>query len=247
MLFYCDLLTSYKDIPDPVWVWQSLHWGNRTESPNETKRIWDFEKSFIVKHSHIKDHQIDWQAGHRNLQSRHCTTGHQWYLATPTTDRRIFYIQSPQPTPDWGISYILSHPPSLPPHVLVNNWFSSVSTHSSFPPPHSKDPSPTSFPPAHFNAVILQYPVFARSSSSQLKQQHLPESGILLMTIRAYWSKRQVVTSSSFSELITTQLREFHMVSPQVVFTLLILLTMQSYKFHLHVATCSLFGHQVPT
>ena len=28
-----------------------------------------------------------------------------------------------------------------------------------------------------------------------------------------------VVTSSSFSELITTQLREFHMVSPQVVFT----------------------------
>ena len=34
-----------------------------------------------------------------------------------------------------------------------------------------------------------------------------------------------------FSELITTQLRDFHMVSPQVVFTLLIFLTMQSYKF----------------
>ena len=34
-----------------------------------------------------------------------------------------------------------------------------------------------------------------------------------------------------FSEL--TQLREFHMVSPQVVFTLLIFLTMQSYKFYL--------------
>ena len=33
------------------------------------------------------------------------------------------------------------------------------------------------------------------------------------------------------SELITTQLREFHMVSPQVVFTLLIFLTMQSYKW----------------
>ena len=30
-----------------------------------------------------------------------------------------------------------------------------------------------------------------------------------------------IVTSSSFSELVTTQLREFHMVSPQVVFTLL--------------------------
>ena len=41
------------------------------------------------------------------------------------------------------------------------------------------------------------------------------------MTIRAYWSKRRVVTSSSFSERITTQLRDFHMVSPQVVFTLL--------------------------
>ena len=38
-----------------------------------------------------------------------------------------------------------------------------------------------------------------------------------------------------FSELITTQLREFHMVSPQVVFTLLIFLTMQSYKFYLVV------------
>ena len=39
-----------------------------------------------------------------------------------------------------------------------------------------------------------------KSSGSLLKQQHLPESGILLMTIRAYchWSKRRVVTSSSF-------------------------------------------------
>ena len=55
---------------------------------------------------------------HRNLQARHCSTGHRFlhqrYLVTPTTDRRIFYIQSPQPTPDWGISYILSQPPSLP-------------------------------------------------------------------------------------------------------------------------------------
>ena len=36
------------------------------------------------------------------------------------------------------------------------------------------------------------------------------------------------------SELITTQLREFHMVSPQVVFTLLIFFTIQSYKFYLN-------------
>ena len=44
---------------------------------------------------------------------------------------------------------------------------------------------------------------------------------IIPMTITAYWSKRRVVTSSSFSELITTgtQLREFHMVSPELVFT----------------------------
>ena len=38
-----------------------------------------------------------------------------------------------------------------------------------------------------------------------------------------------------FSELLTIPLREFHMVSPQDIFTLLIFLTMQSYKFYLHV------------
>ena len=43
----------------------------------------------------------------------------------------------------------------------------------------------------------------------------------------------RVVTFSSFSELITTQLRDFHMVSLQVVFTLLIFLTVQSYKVYL--------------
>ena len=37
-----------------------------------------------------------------------------------------------------------------------------------------------------------------------------------------------------FSELITTQLREFHMVSPQVVFNLLIFLTVQCCKFYPH-------------
>ena len=40
---------------------------------------------------------------------------------------------------------------------------------------------------------IVQHPVFVRSSSGLLEQQHLPESGILLMTVRAYWSKRRVV------------------------------------------------------
>ena len=77
---------------------------------------------------------------------------HQWYLATASTD--------------WVI-----HPPSP---MLITDWFSSVSTHSALP--HSKDPSPTSFPPARFIALILQHPVFMRSSSSLLKQQYLPES-----------------------------------------------------------------------
>ena len=133
-------------------------------------------------------HQMH-QGRHQNLQARHCSTGHrflhQWYLATLTTDRRIFYIQSPQPNPDWEISYLYI-------------WFSSVS--SSPPTPRIRVTSPTSFSPAHFNALILQHPVFMWSSSSLhvLKQQHLPSSGILLMTIRAYWSKRWVVTSRSF-------------------------------------------------
>ena len=119
-----------------VCVWQSLHRGNlptRLQEHRAHGRRGDFEKSSIVKHSHIKvppnrmagsqTHQTyqlmayqTHQGGHRNLQARHCSTGHrflhQLYLATPTTDRRIFYIQSPQPNP--GISYILSQPPSLP-------------------------------------------------------------------------------------------------------------------------------------
>ena len=45
--------------------------------------------------------------------------------------------------------------------------------------------------------------------------------------------KELEVTALVFSELIATQLREFHMMSPQVVVTLLIFLTMQSYKFYL--------------
>ena len=60
-------------------------------------------------------------------------------------------------------------------------------------------PSPTprvlvsQFPPARLNELILQHPFMGWSSSSLLKQQHFPESGILLRTIRAYWSKRRVV------------------------------------------------------
>ena len=81
-------------ILDPLWVWQTLHRGNRTESqisgvhvywiPCECGKLYigetgrnlptrlkehrahgrkgDFEKSSNIKHSHIKDHQIDWRA-----------------------------------------------------------------------------------------------------------------------------------------------------------------------------------------
>ena len=142
------------------------------------------------------------QGGHRNIQARHSSTGHrflhQWYLATPYYGPKdLLYPKSiTQPR-----LRDLLHPKSttLPPPVLVNNWFSSVSTHSCAPPPSPRIPvtSPTSFPPTHFSALILQHPGVAWSSSSLLKQQHLPESGILLMTIRAYWLKRRVVTSSS--------------------------------------------------
>ena len=141
------------------------------------------------------------QRGQRNLQAWHCSTGHrflhQWYLASAKYGPKdLLYPKStshPRPRD-------LLHPKStiLPPPVLANNWFSSVSTHSS--PPYSKHSSPTSFPSAHFNALILQHPVFTWSSSSLLKQRLLPQSGILLMKIRAYWSKRRVVTSSSFQK-----------------------------------------------
>ena len=49
-----------------------------------------------------------------------------------TTDWRIFYIQSPQPNPDWGISYILSQPPSLPLFLLTTD--SVQWAHTPLPP-----------------------------------------------------------------------------------------------------------------
>ena len=105
--------------------------------------------------------------------------------------------QSAQPTPDWGD---LLHPKSttFPPSCLLTT--DSVQwTHTPLPPLQgSQSHQFPARPPEHFNALILQDPVFARSSSSLLKQQHLPESGILLMTFRAYWSKRRVVNPSSF-------------------------------------------------
>ena len=164
---------------------------------------------------------------------------HQRYLATPTTDRRIFYIrnlqpnpdrgipcaclqlinfsehtllpyQSPvpsasrqhtstdrrssiskvhnptQPNPDWWISYI----PSQPLSPCACQQLIQFSEHTLLSP-NSKDPSQQYH---QFPACTLQrtYPPASSFAWSPA------ESGILLRTIRAYWSKRRVVTSSSF-------------------------------------------------
>ena len=71
--------------------------------------------------------------------------------------------------------------------------------------------------------------ICSRLSSGLLQYQEL--EAFFKGTVQG-WCFVSYKTSSSFSELvITTQLRDFHMVSPQVVFTLLVFLTVQSYKF----------------
>ena len=155
--------------------------GNMTESTNETERTPSTrpQRRFLeVSHCEVLPHQgppnllagssthhthqhmasqTHHRRGHRDLQAWHCSTGHRFlhqrYLATPTTDRRIFYIQNPQPTPDWGISYILSQPPSLPLCLLTTDSVQWAQTPPPPPPPHSKDPSPT----MRFPACTLQY------------------------------------------------------------------------------------------
>ena len=104
---------------------------------------------------------------------------------------RIFYIQSPQPNPDWGISYI----PSL--YLLPLCLSTTDSVQWAHTPPQSQSTIPP-VPACTLQRTNPPASSFAWSSSSLLKQQHLPESGILRRTIRAYWSKRRVVTSSSF-------------------------------------------------
>ena len=82
----------------------------------------------------------------------------------------------------------LLYPPFQPPSPPCLLTTDSVQWAHAPPPP----PPPPSIPvppvSARFNALMFQHPIFAWSSSCLLKQQHLPESGILLMTIRAYCS-----------------------------------------------------------
>ena len=112
----------------------------------------------------------------------------------PRTERSSIY---PKSTTQPRLMDLL-HPKSttLPLCLLTTDQFSELTLLS----PHSKNPSQQyhQFPACTLQRTNPPAPSFARSPSSLLKQQHLPESGILLRTIRAYRSKRRVVTSSSF-------------------------------------------------
>ena len=151
--------------------------------------IW-YNECVYHPHQHMASQMI--QRGYRDLQAWHCSTGHRFqhqpYLANPYYGPKdLLYPKST--TQPWLSDLLHVHLKSttVPPLCLLTT--DSV---------QFMDPSPTNFPSAHFNALILQHPVFTRSSSSLLKQQHLWEASILPMTIRVYWSKCGVVTSSSF-------------------------------------------------
>ena len=113
---------------------------------------------------------------------------------------------------------------TLLPLCLLNNWFSSVSTHSS--PPTTRI-LVSQFPPARLNELILHSrdappAVYLSCSISQSPAFSWGRSELTDRNVELY--------PQFFLELITTQLR-FYMVSPQ--FSLLIILTMRSYKFYL--------------
>ena len=132
----------------------------------------------IVKHSHIKDHQIDWQA------AQLITPINSWHTRRIREAIKIFMHDTVPQDISFFISDIwrpllrtegssiskVHNPPqtegskstTLPPPVLVNNWFSSVSTHSSPPTPRIPVPSVSRLhtqrtnPPASSLHVILQ-------------------------------------------------------------------------------------------
>ena len=138
-----------------------------------------FEKSAILKHSHIKDHQIDWQAAqlitpiniHGIPEVSAIEMFNLFHITSVSTSvifgdpyygpKDLLYPKSTTPQTEGSHT---SKPTTLPPLVLVNNWLSSVSTHSTPPLPHSptqRIPVPQ-FPACtvRFNALILQHPVF---------------------------------------------------------------------------------------
>ena len=114
---------------------------------------------------------------------------------------------------------------------------------ASFPPASRQ--LPASFPPASRQLPASFQPASSQLPASILQRTNPPASSLCAILQQSTLSSSisqddqsiLIETSSCnlqfFSELITTQLRDFHMVSLPVVFTLLIFLTMQSYKFYL--------------
>ena len=92
---------------------------------------------------------------HRTSVSTSAIFGDRYY-----TLKDLLISKVHNPPPDWGISYILSQPPSLPLCLLTTDSVQWAHTPLLLPPPPpptpTKDPSPTICPPAHFNALILQ-------------------------------------------------------------------------------------------
>ena len=190
-------------------------------------RIEDFEKSSIVKHSHIKDHQIDWQAAQlitpidawhpRRIREaieivKHDTVPQDigFFISDirrpilQTEGSSISKVHNPHQTEGSPISQV-NHPS---PPVLVNNWFSSGSTHSS--PPTTRI-LVSQFPPARLNELILHSrddppAVYLSCSISQSPAFSWGRSELTDRNVELY--------PQFFLELITTQLR-FYMVSPQ--------------------------------
>ena len=200
-------------------MWQSVHRRNRTVSLRDLKNTEHTAAEEILRShllsntptsrttkstgrqpnsSHLSTHGIA-DTSWRPSKFSSTTQFHKTSVSSSVTfcdpyygPKDIYSKSTTQPR----LRDLLHQSTTLPPLCFANNWFSSVSTHSL-----SKDPSQQYH---QFPACTLQRTNHPASSfawsSSRLKQQHFPESGILLRTIRAYWSKRLIgaVTSSSF-------------------------------------------------
>ena len=127
-----DLTTERESTGSPVSAVRCTSGKLNATSPPDWRntehdgRRGDFEKSAIVKHSHIKDHQIDWQqpnSSHpsthgtpdaserpRDRQTRHCATGHRlfhqrhWRPILQTEGSSISKVHNPHQTEGSSIS-----------------------------------------------------------------------------------------------------------------------------------------------
>ena len=174
----------------------------------------NFEKSAIVKHSHIKDHQIDRQAAQlitpintwhpRRIREaieifKHDTVPQDigfyisdiWRPLLWTEGSSISKVHTTHPR----ISYILSHPPFLPLCLLTTD---SVQWAQTPPPPPLQGSQSYQFP-----ACTLQRTNPPASSlCAILRQSDLSSSISQIPAFSRWrsehtWSKRRVVTSRS--------------------------------------------------